>query len=158
MELTYEQALNRASALCAKGEHCAADILKKATDWGLTMEDANRLVEQLRVDHFIDDARYVHAFVHDKYEYQHWGRVKIRFALLQKHLSSSLIDDTLDDVIGKEDYLEVLVELLRAKMRNMALPLSQNDRAKLFRFAAQRGYEMGMISKALSRLNVNEED
>jgi len=156
--MTYEQALNRAAALCSRGEHCAMDIVSKALDWELSEEEALRLVEQLRTDRFIDDARYAHAFVHDKYTYQHWGRVKIRYALLQKRLPAELVDNTLDDVIGVDDYLEALVELLRVKMRNMPLPLAQNDRAKLYRFAAQRGYEAGVIGKALQRLNVPEEE
>jgi len=157
MELTYDQALNRAAALCSRGEKCAMEVVSKALDWGLSEEEAVRLVEQLRTDRFIDDARYVHAFVHDKYTYQHWGRVKIRYALLQKRLPLTLVDNTLDDIIGKEDYLEALIELLRVKMRNMMLPLSQNDRAKLYRFAAQRGYEAGVIGKALGQLDVCDE-
>lgn len=156
--MTYEQALNRASALCARGEKCAMDIVAKALDWELSEEEALRLVEQLRSEHFIDDARFVHAFVHDKYEYQHWGRVKIRYSLLQKRLPSSLVDETLDEVIGRDDYMETLVELLRGKMRNMTLPLDQKERARLCRFAAQRGYEMGVIGKALQQLNVREDD
>jgi len=158
MILTYEQALSRAAALCSRGEHCAADMRKKAGDWGLTAENAERLVQRLREERFVDDARFVRAFVHDKYEYQHWGCVKIRYALLQKQLPSDLIDEALDEVIGTDDYLDALVELLRTKMRNMTCPLTPKDRARLYRFAAQRGYEMGMIGKALSRLNVPDED
>jgi len=158
MVLNYEQALSRAAAHCSRSEYCEFDIRKKAANWGLTPDDIDRLVKRLREERFIDDARFVRAFVHDKYEYQHWGRVKIRYALLQKKLPSDLVDDALDEVIGVDNYYDALVELLRTKMRNMVRPLSQNDRAKLYRFAAQRGYEMGLIGKALRQLNVPDEE
>lgn len=158
MTLTYDQALNRAAALCSKGEHCASEIRKKVCDWGLTVEEACRLTEWLREERFIDEARYVRAFVHDRYEYQRWGCVKIRHALLQKQLPAHLIDEALGEMMEKDDYLDTLIGLLRVKMRNMALPLSPNDRARLYRFAAQRGYEMPAIGRALSQLNASLEE
>lgn len=150
---TWHMALTRAAALCSKSEHCASEIEKKAVGWGLSPEESDRLVAELRREGFIDDARFVHAFVHDKYEYQHWGKSKIRYGLLQKRLPASLVDAALEEVIGEEEYLETLVELLRAKMRGMSQPLAMNDRARLYRFAAQRGYDAGVIGRALRLLN-----
>lgn len=152
MELTYEQALNRAAAYCSKAEHCADDVIRKVTEWGCSYSEAECIVEWLRKERFLDDARYVHAFVRDKYLYQHWGHVKIAYALRMKHLSEELIREALDEVAGEDDYLESLSDLIRNKMRGMPLPLSLNNKAKLYRFAAQRGYEAGLISKVLEQL------
>lgn len=150
--MTYDQALNRAASLCSQGEKCSSDIFDKATSWGLCEEDAARLVERLIEERFIDDERFAHAFVNDKFVYQHWGRVKIRFALRQKGIEDSVISQMMEEVIDEERYLDACVEALRPKMRGMEQPLSPNDRARLFRFAAQRGFEPNIISKAISEI------
>lgn len=155
--MTYDQALNRAAALCATTERCPAEIRAKALGWGLDEADADRLVARLIDEHFIDERRYAHAFANDKYRFQHWGRTKIRYALLTKGISERLISEALDEVADADDYLEGCVALLRQRMRDMALPLAPNDRARLYRFAAQRGYEPGVISRALSRLSVDDD-
>ena len=149
--MTYEQAMNRAAALCSSSEHCPSEIHAKAIAWGLDEGDANRLVEALTQENFLNEERYAHAFVNDKFRFQHWGRTKIRFALRAKGISDALIALALDEVIDDDAYLEDCLSLLRQRMRGMALPLDARDRARLYRFAAQRGFEAGVISRAMAR-------
>lgn len=148
--LTYDQALYRAAQLCSQGEKCPSDIYEKVQEWGLSEADAARLVGWLTEEKYLDERRFVHAFVNDKFTYQHWGRVKIAYTLRMKDISESLIDETMSDVIDEEQYLDTCASLLRARMKGLELPLSQPDRAKLYRFAAQRGFESSVISKSLS--------
>lgn len=156
--MTYEQALNRAAALCSTSERCPSEILSKALGWGIAEADAERLVATLIQEHFIDERRYARAFVNDKYRFQHWGRTKIRYALRAKQIADSLINDALAEVVDDEDYLSECLAILRHRLKGMALPLSPNDRARLYRFAAQRGFEPNVISKALSRCTDSESD
>lgn len=140
---------NRATSLCARSEYSPYDIMRKCRDWGLSEAEAESLVERLKEERFIDERRYVHAFVHDKLEYAHWGRVKIQFALRQKHLPDALISEALDEAAEPESYQDALVSLLRQKVARMPRPLSPQDRAKAYRYAASRGYEMDAIARAI---------
>lgn len=140
---------NRATALCARSEYSPYDIVRKCRDWGLSEAESESLVERLKEERFIDERRYVHAFVNDKLKYAHWGRVKIQFALRQKQLPDALICEALDEVMEPDSYQETLVSLLRQKMARMPRPLSPQDRAKVYRFAASRGYEMETIARAM---------
>ena len=153
MKLTYDQALNRAAALCSQSERCSSDIFTKARSWGLAEPEAARLVGYLTREGFLDEARYARAFVNDKFRFEQWGRVKISYALRAKGIDDNLIDEALDDKIDPDDYLATCVELLNKKMRTLELPLSPDDRARLLRFAAQRGFESYIISKALHNLS-----
>lgn len=148
--MTFDQALNRAAALCSSCERCPSDINAKALSWGLSEPDAARLVAALVKDNFLNEERYARAFVNDKFRFQHWGRTKIRYALHAKGISDALISLALEDAIDDDCYLDDCIQLLRQRMRGMALPLSQADRARLYRFAAQRGFETSVISRALS--------
>lgn len=140
---------NRATALCARSEYSPYDIVRKCRDWGLSEAESESLVERLKEERFIDERRYVHAFVNDKLKYAHWGRVKIQFALRQKQLPDALICEALDEVMEPDSYQDTLVSLLRQKMARMPRPLSPQDRAKVYRFAASRGYEMETIARAM---------
>lgn len=155
---SYDQALHRAAQLCSKGEQCPSDIYAKAQEWGLSEAESARLVAYLTQEKYLDEARFVHAFIHDKFTYQHWGRVKMAYMLRMKGIADSLIENTFDDVISAEDYLEACSDVVRAKLRGLAQPLSPADRAKVFRFASQRGFEASVVSKALSRLHISDED
>ena len=154
--MTYEQALNRAAAYCSQAERAPHDVEQKLCDWEVAEADAARIMQRLRDEHFLDEARFVHAFVNDKFTYERWGRVKIAYALRQKGIAGALVQNTMADVIDEEAYVETLADLLRGKMRGMKLPLATNDRAKIYRFAAQRGFESPVIGQALRRLNQPE--
>ena len=147
--MTYDQILNKAAALCSQSEKAPKDIYEKALAWGLDEDDAERLVQYLTDEHFLSAERYAHAFVGDKFRFEHWGRIKISYALRAKGIDDSLIDIALEDKIDPDEYLETCRELLASKRRTLSDPLTPNDRAKLFRFAAQRGFETSVISRAL---------
>lgn len=152
--MTYDQALNRAASLCSRSEKCSSDIFDKAIEWGLSEEDAARLVSFLIREHYIDDQRFAHAFVNDKFTYQHWGRIKIRYSLRQKGIDDDVIAEMFEQIIDPDSYLSACADQLRPKFRGMKLPLSPADRARLMRFAAQRGFEPNVISAAIRSLTV----
>ena len=156
--MTYQESLNRAAAYCDKAERAPRDVEQKLRDWDVDEEDIPRVIERLRAERFLDEARFVHAFINDKFTYERWGRIKITYALRQKGLVGSLVRDTLDEVIDPERYLDVLTDLLRQRMRGMKTPLAPADRMKLLRFAAQRGFEGDVTSAALRRLNMPDMD
>ena len=156
--MTYEQALTRAAAYCSQAERATQEVLQKLEAWEVSDEDAARILEFLRKERFLDEQRYVHAFVNDKFTYERWGRIKIVYALRAKGVTGAVVTNTLDDVIDPDQYVETLTDLLRAKMRGMKTPLAPNDRAKLYRFAAQRGFESAVVGQALQRLHVPDEE
>lgn len=151
-ELTYEQALLRASSLCSQAEKAPQDIYEKAQTWGLPEEDAARLVARLIEENFLSEERFARAFVSDKFRFAHWGRIKVIYALRAKGISEAAINAALEEKVEEEDYAETCRDLLRARMKNMPLPLSMQDRARLYRYAAQRGFESGIISRALDAI------
>ena len=154
MKLSYDQALNRAAALCSQSERCPSDIFTKARSWGLTEPEAARLVGYLTSEGYLDEARFARAFVGDKFRFEQWGKVKISYALRAKGIDDSLIDAAFDEKIDPDDYLATCADLLNKKMRTLDLPLSPSDRARLIRFAAQRGFESYIISKAFHSLSL----
>ena len=154
----YNFLLNRAAAYCSQAERAPLEVEQKLRAWEAPEEDIDRIMQYLRTEKFLDESRYVHAYVNDKFCYERWGRIKIAYSLRTKGVSDSLVRQMMEEVIDEEQYLDTLTELLRQKMRGMKTPLLPNDRAKLYRFAAQRGFESGVVSRALSHLNIPDLD
>ena len=151
-EVTSEQALNRLMKLCSTKEMCGFDLRRKLELWGLDSKRQGEILKTLEKEKFFSDERYAAAFVNDKSKFQKWGKVKIKYALLTRRIAEDIIDGLLKDIPGI-DYSDKLEELLKQKLRS--LKSSEPDiqkRARLYRFAAGRGYESDMIFKALNKL------
>jgi len=139
-QVSYDTALERAAGICARGEHSQAEMERKARLWGLSGEDAARLSDWLVENGFVDEERFVRAFVHDKFRFEYWGRIKIRYALRQHGVSVGLVEQALKE-IDETEYLGNLKMLLEAKFRSLSEDNPYRLKDKLFRYAAGRGFE-----------------
>lgn len=148
--ITTEQAVLWAEDLCSRAEYAAGEIRDKLIRKGLTSAMADRIVDRLVASRFIDDSRFSRAFVRDKIQYARWGRQKVISALYQKRVARDVIKEAIDEV-DEDEYLAGLVELLRAKARGID-EIDYNARIRLYRFAASRGFEPGVIGRAVDKL------
>lgn len=146
--LTPEQALVRCEEMCARAEHCSAEIRRKLWQWGVRTEDADAILDSLVDRRFVDDARFAAAFVRDRAEYAGWGRRKIAVELIRKRIPRDLISDALG-TIDEDAYKARLGRLIERKRASMPDSDTYEGRTKIFRYAAARGYEPDLISAIL---------
>lgn len=144
----YTEALAAGAAYCSRAERCVSEVLKKVEKYSLAEEEKKRLIEKLKQDAFLNEERYVRAFVHDKFSFERWGRLKIFFALRQKKLPQQLVDEALN-AISEEEYRETLCELLRVKKQKMKALDPYEQKARLIRYAYSRGFEPEWIKRCL---------
>lgn len=147
-ELTEEQALARAAALCSGSERCSQQIRGKLATWGMGAEATERIIARLRNERFIDDGRYCRAFCADKLRYNHWGRIKIRQALRMQGLEEEDIEQGLDS-LDNQEYEQMLGEVIRQKEKTLREADSYTRRQKLMRHAYSHGFEPALIMKRL---------
>ena len=139
-ELSKAEWLSKAEAYCARAEHCAADVRRKLFEWSAPADLFDEIEEKLRENDFINDARFCHAYVHDKVEYQAWGRLKIRAGLQALQLPDSAIREAME-AIDKKKYADNLRKLITQRQKE--------SEDKRLRFLAQRGFTFEEI-KTLS--------
>jgi regulatory protein len=150
-QFTTKEAYAKAAALCSKGEKSSSDIRKKLEEWGLDKYDASAVVEELKREKFIDDERYIKAYVNDKFKFEKWGRIKIRFQLKQKGLSDDLIRVGLNE-IDEEKYIKLLLQTMRDKAKTIKSGDKYEKMAKIIRFAQNRGFEPEYIHRHLNTI------
>ncbi len=151
--MTSEQALARLQHLCSRSEKCIADVQKKLHKWEVPEKEAKAIVVKLLADKFIDETRYAHAFVRDKYRLSHWGILKIRQALQAKKISTPIIAEALKE-IDANDYKKELLALLKRKNATLKTTTSSEElKVKLLRFAVSKGYEYNVVYDLLTNFS-----
>jgi regulatory protein len=150
-QLTTKEAFAKAASLCSKGEKCSSEIRKKIMEWGLDKYDAEAVIEDLKQEKYIDDERYVKAYVRDKFRLDKWGRVKIRHFLKQKGLADQLITIGLEE-IDEEKYVKLLLFTLKQKAKTIKGNNRFDKMGKIIRFAQGRGFEPEYIHRHLNEV------
>lgn len=140
-KLGEQEAYNRLSALCARAEYCLDDMRKKLRKWQLPEGAEERILKRLVKERFIDENRYAHAYVRDKFRYNRWGSDKIERMLRMKGISSDDIKDALKEISDDESN-ETLSTLLKNKIRSVKYKTEYELYVKLLRFAVSRGFTL----------------
>lgn len=139
-ELSKAEWLDKAEAYCARAEHCAADVRRKLIEWGAPSDLSDEIEQNLYTNDFLNDARFCHAYVHDKVAYQSWGRMKIQAGLRALQLPDSAIREAIDQ-IDRNQYF--------SNLRALARQRKSDSPDKLQRFLAQRGFTYDEIKKTI---------
>lgn len=156
--MEFDKALNRAAALCSRSEQCESDVRAKLATWLDLPEQADEIIAHLKREGFIDEQRYARAYVHDKFLYNGWGRIKLRAMLRSKGIADDAILQAMEQ-IDETEYRNTLLRLLATKWRSVAGCDRQRSRAALLRFAASRGFEADLSYRCTNEvMSDNGED
>ena len=148
-EVSEQEALLKLSALCSQSEHSSGEMRDKMRRWAMPTDVAERVLDRLINDRFVDDERFCRFFVRDKIRFDRWGRRKIEQALYKKGVAPDISQRILDEV-PQQDYIDILRPLLDAKRRSTSAASEYELNGKLIRFAMQRGFGMEIIRKCIT--------
>lgn len=150
-----EKVLDRMRCLCSRREYCRSDVMKKALmALDGDRDKAEKVVETLVKEKFIDDLRYSSAFARDKASLAGWGQTKIRYMLSAKGISKEVMTAALGEIDG-EKAADKLERLMANKFKS--LKDDPQCRMKMLRFALGRGYDYEEASSVLDKL-VRQQD
>lgn len=146
--LEIKEVYTKMAQLCSRSEQCSADIRKKIIAYEIKDELVDEIIEKLKAEKFIDDERYVKAYVSDKFRLNKWGKIKIRYYLKAKGLSNDVIEKGLQE-INEEQYKKVLISTLKEKAKTIKSGDKFDKMGQIIRFAQSRGFEPEMIHRYL---------
>ena len=148
-EQQAQQAFSKMAQLCSRSEQCSADIRKKILAYEIVDEIVDEIIEKLIEEKYIDDERYVKAYVNDKFKFNKWGRVKMRYYLHQKGLSDEVIQKGLDS-INEEKYKMVLVKTMKDKAKSIKGKDKFTKMGQIIRYTQGRGFEPELIHRYMN--------
>ena len=140
---------NRLAQLCSRREYCSRGVLDLLRRKGVGEKDAEAVLERLRAERYVDDARYARAFARDKSLLAGWGPRKIAYTLSLKGIPEDVVQAALAEV-GEDERFRRMEEVIRGKWRSVKAVTPQERRAKVLRFALSRGYDYASVMRILS--------
>lgn len=155
--LSYDKALRKLQAYCAYQERCHKEVRQKLLDLGIYGDDLEQIITELIEGNFLNELRYAIAFAGGKFRVKRWGRLKIKRALQQNHISTYCIRKALASELPEADYKTTLLQVLQKKNR---LTKARNDyerRQKLALYALERGYESELVWPLVRGLDLTED-
>jgi regulatory protein len=150
MNLSKEQALQKARQYCAYQERCHTEVKEKLFGFGLYTNEVNECMAALIEENYLNEERFALAFAGGKFRINHWGKIKIRYALKQKQVSDYCIKKALMS-IDEKDYLETLGKLYHEKLlalKDETVPFVQ--KRKIMESLLRKGFEINLVNE-LSR-------
>jgi regulatory protein len=148
-EILYQKAAH----YCGYQERTEKEIQNKLRAWGVEKKEAERVLQTLKEDHFLDEGRYVEAFIRGKFLGKKWGRRRIFAALTEKGLDQALVQQGIA-TIENADYLQSLRYVADRKKQTLSGVPSIQARKKLTNYLLQKGYEPDLVIKTVQDIIV----
>ncbi len=148
---TKEQALQKIKHYCAYQERCHQEVKEKLYSLGMHKKDVDELTSQLIEENYLNEERFAIQYAGGKFRMNHWGKIKIKYALKQKQVSEYCIKKALFQ-IDNDAYIKTL-EKLAAEKQNTLKGEKNNfiKSRKVQDYLLQKGYESDLIKDALNR-------
>ncbi|MBI2279935.1 MAG: RecX family transcriptional regulator [Bacteroidetes bacterium] len=143
--MSCEKALEKAKRYCSFQERCILDVENRFRAWNVKKEDWDSLIDKLMEQNFLNEKRYIEAFVRGKFLIKKWGKIKIKAELNHKKIYGKEIDEAIDNEIEEDEYFKTIKNLIVKK--KALLNESDKSKEKLYRYLLSKGYEQELIFK-----------
>ena len=120
-------------------------MLTKLQLYGLEFSEAKIVLKSLKEANFINEKRFVSAFVNDKFTYNKWGKIKISTELRKHKISSFQIEEGLN-IIKKSDYESKINGLIYQKWHQLlGEEIFLIKKNKTCQFVVSKGFESNLV-------------
>ena len=140
-----QKAKSKAARYCSSAERSPYQVLTKLQLYGLEFSEAKIVLKSLKEANFINEKRFVSAFVNDKFTYNKWGKIKISIELRKHKISSVQIEEGLN-MIKKSDYESKINGLLDQKWHQLLEEeIFLIKKKKTCQFVISKGFESNLV-------------
>lgn len=139
-QMDFQKIKSKLEKFCAYQERSLYEVEKKLNTLTLISGDKKRIISHLNQNNFLNQSRFIEAYVSGKLNQKRWGKEKIRVGLIQHKIPKIDIDQAINN-IPEKTYQNNLLMLAQRK----ALSIKKEEdlylkKAKLMRFLHSKGY------------------
>ena len=147
-----ERALQKIKHFCSYQERSHLEVKEKLYSFGLYKEETESLLSQLIEENYLNEERFAIAFAGGKFRIKHWGRVKIKYELKQRQVSTYCIRAGLAS-IDMDEYDKTMQKLFEEKKSMLRSEKNiHTKKQKIRAYLQQKGFESELISNLLKNL------
>lgn len=150
------EAYDKALSLIEKKLRTEKEIRLVLDDMGFNSRLVNEVVERLINERYIDDKRYIEAYINDKINLTNYGPFKISKCLSDAGIENEYIEEYLsaiDDNVWKER----INKLISKKTPSLKGKSSYMIKNKLNQYLFDLGYQKDFITEAIESIKLDEE-
>lgn len=136
---------------CAMQERCLVEVKIHALALGLTDKSADKAIETLIEEGFIDEERFAKIYAGSKFRNKNWGRARIIGELKARQIPADVIKKGLAE-IEENEYRERIIEMVQHK-------IAVTDRSNVLLFkhrlakpAIAKGFEADLVHEIIDEL------
>lgn len=148
--LTGTRLRSYAFALLTRRDYSQAELIAKLNQYAINPEEVEKLVEELAQNNYQSDQRVAELTLASQLR-KGKGLQRIKQALKAKQLDAELITEELQEV----DWLDQAYQL-KLKKFGKEVATDPKIKARQIRFLQYRGFDMGVIMKAIARTSEEE--
>ncbi len=141
-----------AAKYCAFRERAPKQVIEKLLLWDFTEEQAEKILARLIEENFLSESRFARSFCHDKFEFNQWGKIKIRMELARYDLDYQITEEALEAIDPKK-YRDKISILAKAKWQ---LIKDKGDdfvqKGKTATYLMNKGFEGDLVWKVVKEL------
>ena len=139
-QMDFQKIKSKLENFCAYQERSLYEVEKKLNTLTSISEDKKGIISHLYQNNFLNQSRFIEAYVSGKINQKRWGKEKIRVGLIQHKIPKTDVDQAMNN-IPKKTYQNNLLILAQRK----ALSIKKEEdlylkKAKLMRFLYSKGY------------------
>lgn len=147
--MSSERALEKAKRYCSFQERCILDVENRFRAWNVKKEEWDSILDKLMEQNFLNEKRYIEAYVRGKFLIKKWGKIKIKAELNQKRIYGKEIDEAMANEIEADEYLMTIKNLIIKKKSLLNESDKSKEKEKIYRYLLSKGYEQELIFKFL---------
>lgn len=140
MNNTYD----KLTRFCLFRERCISEVYHKMNELKVNDEEKQEFVKKLITEGYVNEDRFLQAFIHSKIYLKKWGKKKIESELLMKKFDRKLIQSKLQEV-DDEVYISNLSSTAEKKWASLYKKPLPEKRNALIRYMLGKGYEMDLV-------------
>jgi regulatory protein len=150
-----EYILSKLRNFCAYQERCIHDVEQKLKEWKVEQKHAEKIIEQLVKEDYLNEERFARSFAGGKFRINHWGKTKILYELERRQVPDLIIQIGLEEIVD-EEYAETLKEILQRKNLEIKEKDPYKRKKKLIAYGLQKGFHYSLIKNMLDELKLDE--
>ena len=159
-EKLYEKTLKRAFNLLSAKPRSIAELRERLLekDWAVE-EIVARVLTRLQELNYLNDEQFAAQYAHSRLTIKAVGRNRLRRDLQRKNLSSTVINQALEDVYTEHDEEALITKAITKRLRLKGKPTSREETKKLFDHLVRLGFNFDLVIKKVRAVGqVNDED
>ena len=121
------------------------------------LSDIEITIKRLEKEKYIDDEKYVKAYIYDKLNLSTDGPFKIRYNLINNNIDERIVDKYIENIDSNEirDRLDLLIDKKIKTIKNCSGNILK---LKLLNYFSNLGYDKYMIDEILSNKELNNDN